>query len=137
MSLNASACSHHQTLSASGSSTQQGSRCRFVAPFDHIDHRAIDRVDVRDLAGALPAVIVRLDDIGGLGIVSVDEPGIGSDLGDPDETAKNVETVVTEEDAKGVMTRALPDSVPGRARGRADARCSRARRRECGRRDRR
>src|SRR4030095_15355686 len=33
---------------------QHGSRCRFVAPFSHVYHRAVIRVDVRDPIRALP-----------------------------------------------------------------------------------
>jgi hypothetical protein len=86
-----------------------------VARFCHIDHRAIVRINVRELAGTLPTEIIRLNNIRSLRIVSSDKAWMDCDFGDSDETAKIVKTVEAEEHAKGVIARALPYPVPGTA----------------------
>ena len=84
---------------------QEGCRRRFVAPFRHADHRAIDRVEVRDPVGTIPAEIVRLNKIRSFRIVSLYERWLARHFSDSDATAQIVETVGTEEQEEGVASK--------------------------------
>ena len=95
---------------------KEGCRRRSVTAFRHADHRAIDRVEVRDLVGTIPAEIIRLDKIRSVGIVSLYERWLACHFGDSDATTQIVETVGTEEQEKGVTPRALPYAMTGAPR---------------------
>src|SRR2546425_5097071 len=101
---------------------QDGTGRRFVTPFRHADHRAINGVQVGDPVGSRSAEIVRLDDVERLGIVPIEGLWIGRDFVDPDEAADTIEEVRTKEDTEGVVARALPDAVTSAARDRGGRR---------------